>query len=289
MKEKIQGLFGSKPVGDGYPVRIVGIINVSPESFYKKTIQTSSPSILALAKQHVQEGADVLDIGGQSTAPVSIYGDQVRVSKEIEKNRIEIAVKSIIEGELEIPISIDTERATVAETGLKLGATIINDVSGLKSDPQLAHIVADYDADLVVMAARKAPGDVFEIKEIRQELQKSIDFAEKAGIDPQKIVIDPGIGSWQGRSWKYDLNIIKNLDLLRDLKKPIYLGISRKSFIGKILESHNMEGNPENRLYGTLSVTGMCVMKNAVHILRTHDVLPTIQATRVAEELWKNQ
>ena len=111
----------------------------------------------------------------------------------------------------------------------------------------------------------------------------------KAGINPQKIVIDPGIGSWQGRSWKHDLEIIKNLNLLRNLEKPIYLGLSRKSFIGKILELHNMDGKPDNRLFGTLSTTGICVMKDAAHILRTHDVLATLQAVRIAEELAKSK
>ncbi|MFX1533093.1 MAG: dihydropteroate synthase [Promethearchaeota archaeon] len=289
MKTKIEGIFGNKPVGDGHPTRIVGIINVSPESYYKKTVQTSSSNIRFLAKQHIEDGADVLDIGGQSTAPVQIYGDQVRVSEEVERQRIELAVKSLMEENLKVPLSIDTQRATIAELGLKLGAEIINDVSGLKIDSQLAKVVAEYDAGLVVMAAKKAPGDVFKIDEICQELRKSVDIALKAGVNPQKIVIDPGIGSWQGRSWKYDLDIIKNLNLLRNLEKPIYLGLSRKSFVGKVLELYNMNGKPDNRLFGTLSTTGICVVKGAVHILRTHDVLATFQAVRVAEELRKNR
>ncbi|MFX1251973.1 MAG: dihydropteroate synthase [Promethearchaeota archaeon] len=289
MKTKIEGIFGNKPVGDDYPARIVGIINVSPESFYKKTVQTSSSDICLLARQHMEEGADVLDIGGQSTAPVQIYGNQVRVSEEVERERIELAVKSLMEEDLKVSLSIDTQRATIAEVGLNLGAEIINDVSGLKFDPQLAKIVAEYDAGLVVMAAKKAPGDVFRIDEICQELQKSVNIALKAGIDAKKIVIDPGIGGWQGRSWEYDLDIINNLDLIRNLEKPIYLGLSRKSFIGKILERHNMNGKPDNRLFGTLSTTGICVMKGAAHILRTHDVLATLQAARVAEELRKTK
>ncbi|MHA1303346.1 MAG: dihydropteroate synthase [Candidatus Heimdallarchaeaceae archaeon] len=278
---KIEGFIGKLKVGDSYPARIVGIINLSPASFYKGSIQTTKEDIAKVTQHMIEEGADCIDIGAQSTRPIQIYGGEGRVDAPTEREMVENALEitlDILSSYSEIELSVDTMRSEVAEVALKKGVRIINDISGFKKDEKVAHLIADYGASAVIMAAKVEPGDVFTIPDINSELSRSISIGTKAGIEENKICIDPGIGSWEARDYHHDYIILKNLEDFRKLNKPIYVGISRKTSIGKALD----DAPPQERLYGSLGASIIALL-NSAHIFRTHDVKATRDAIRVAE------
>ncbi len=277
----ITGFLGSLEVGDKKPTRIVGVVNLSSASFFKGSIAVSETDIKEKVLEMVVAGVDCLDIGAQSTRPIQIYGGEGRVDKNKEKEIIESTLKTcfdVLSSYKHVEISVDTQRRDVAELALDMGVTIINDISGFKKEPEIAKIIADYNASAVVMAAKKEPGDVFTIDDILFELNSSLEIGLKKGIQDNKLIVDPGIGSWEARDYKHDYNIIKNLEEFRKLQKPIYVGISRKTCIGKALNG----APPDQRLFGTLGATILALV-NGAHIVRTHDVKPTLEAIRVAE------
>ncbi len=280
----VKGYLADISVGEGVPVRVLGVINLSPGSFYSKSVRTDLEGIVKLALEHVDEGADMLDIGAVSTAPALVYGDSKPVSKGEEIERVVRAVKSLNDAGLSAPISVDTMNSDVAENALKLDVSIINDISGFKKDPRMAKVVADYDASAIVMAARVDPGDVYTLEEIKGALFESLQIAEKAGLDVEKIVIDPGIGRWGGREAFHDLVILDELDKFREVGRPVLVSISRKSFIGWVLN----RPDPEDRLFGSLAATAIAVHKGA-HIIRTHDVSETLDAIKVAQSIKKGR
>ncbi len=271
---------GSIKVGDKYPIRTAGVINVGPESFYPKSIRTTPETILQLARDHINNGADMIDIGGTSTAPSVVYPGvhEIRASKEL--NRIKMAFKALESQEIEIPISIDTQHSSVAEVALSYGASIVNDISGLKRDPEMSKVLLNYGASIVVMAANKRPGDVKTIAEAIIALKQSVQIAKETGINMKQIIIDPSIGAWDGRDYTIDLAIIKHLARFRELGFPLYVAISRKSFIGQITGIED----PSQRLVGSLAATAIAVF-NGCHVVRTHDVKETVEAIQVAEAL----
>jgi dihydropteroate synthase len=171
---------------------------------------------------------------------------------------------------------VDTQRAAIAEAALEAGAKIINDVSGLKFDPRMARVVADFKCSAILMAARKKPGDARKIGEVCSVLQDSLQICKRHSIDMRKVVIDPGIGFGKGAGW--DVHILANLRKLEDLGRPICVAVSRKAFIGKILGV----SNPADRLIGSLAATAIAV-RNGANVVRTHDVQETVQVVRVAE------
>ena len=279
----IKGKLGSKEVGDGLQALVVGVINLSPASFYQESIASSSKNIEQISICMIEEGAQGLDIGAQSTRPIQIYGGEGRVDEETELNMIKEAVKVVIdvsESYSNVELSVDTTRSVVAELAMNKGIQIINDISGFKNDNKIAKIIADHDGSAVVMAAKEKPGDVFQIQDIIHELEASIEIGRTAGIAEGKIIIDPGIGSWEARDYKHDYNIIQNLEDFRILNKPIYVGISRKTSIGKALN----DVPPEERLFGSIGATILAIVQGA-HIVRTHDVKPTLDAIRVTETI----
>jgi len=279
----IKGYLGKIEVGDGLPACIVGIINISEASFYKGSIKISEEELEKVSIQMIQDGASCLDVGAQSTRPIQIYGGEGRVDATTEQEMIENALNVILDvvsSYSNVEISVDTMRYNVAELALKKGVEIINDISGFKKDPKLADLIAEYDASAVLMAARKEPGDVYLLPIIFEELRNSISIGLEAGIDPQKISIDPGIGSWEARDYHHDYAIINGLKAFRKLEKPIYVGISRKTSIGKALN----DAPPEERLYGSIGASIVALI-NSAHIFRTHDVKETIDAIRVAETI----
>src|SRR4030043_1347398 len=223
----------------------------------------------------VEEGADIIDIGGESTRPGS-----KPLELEEELRRIIPVIESLAK-EVDVPISIDTYKSTVAQRAIEAGAEMINDISGLHFDPGLAQVAAKEDAPLVLMHIRGTPETMQKdvhydslFSEILQYLRDSIQRVESAGLDPQQIIIDPGIGF--GKTVLDNLLIIKNLYEFRILGKPILLGTSRKSFIGKIL---NAEAG--GRLEGTLSSIAIGVL-NGAHVIRSHEVLPAKKDIRGA-------
>ena len=279
----IEGIQGTVKVGDEHPVCLVGIINVSPESFFVDAVQTNPKDIGMLALAHEEEGASIIDVGAQSTAPVRLYGHSIRVSSEEEQNRIRAALAAIKDSGVSLPISVDTQRSEVAELALNHGASIINDISGLTADPHMPKTIANHDSGVILMACKKSPGDVTAIPDILEALSSSVNVAIKAGIEKSRIAVDPGIGAWDSRSPEHDFEILSKIDELRRMNLPIYVGISRKSFVGSIF---NLA--PSERLFGSLGATIIAVTKG-VHILRTHDVRPTLEAVRIAERIINGQ
>ena len=267
-------------IGDEHPVRIMGAINVSSESFYKGSVRTTPDEIASLAKKMEEEEADIIDIGAMSTAPYL----KTKISVEEEINRLSMAIK-VVKESVSLPISADTTRSKSAEAAIKAGASIINDVYGLKGDEDMARVVSDYDAGIIIAAHAIEQSEGNPMEKVIMALRESLNIARKAGIDGRKIVIDPAIGFVRNANipWHvWDCYMIKNLGRLRKVDKPICIALSRKSFIGKIL---NLK-EPEERLFGSLSATAIAVY-NGAHIIRTHDVISTLQVARLAEFIRK--
>jgi dihydropteroate synthase len=257
---------------------LMGILNVTPNSFSDGGFFFEKEKAIAHGLKMVEEGADIIDIGGESTRPGS-----KPLELEEELRRVIPVIESIIK-EVDVPISIDTYKSNVAERAIEAGAEIINDISGLHFDPRLAKVAAKEETPLILMHIRGTPETMQKdvhydslFSEILQYLKDSIRTAESSGVDPRKIIIDPGIGF--GKTGLDNLLIIKNLYEFRILGKPILLGTSRKTFIGKILNAE-----VEDRLEGTLSSIAIGVLKGA-HIIRSHDVLQAKKAIAVADAI----
>ena len=263
---------GGIEVGDGCRVAIVGVLNLSPESFYAGSVIRGSGRALRQAERMLSDGADIIDVGGMSTAP-----NVKPISSSLEKKRLLPVIKALVK-EINAPISVDTQRAAVAEAALGAGAKIVNDVSGLKADKEMAEVVARAGCSAILMAAKEKPGDANRIGNVRTVLQESLRICERHGIDARKIVIDPGIGFGKGAEW--DLHILANLRLLAAIKRPICIAVSRKAFIGKILGLPN----PKDRLLGSLAATAIAV-QNGAAVVRTHDPKETAQVVRAAEAI----
>ncbi len=265
-------------VGENQPVRIIGVINMSPESFYQPSIKRSVKEAVKVACKMVEEGAEIIDIGGMSTAPYK----ETYVSEEVELKRV-IPVIKAIKDSLDVTISIDTQRSKVAEEAVKAGAEVINDVSGLKNDQRMARVIADYDVSTIIVAKEIIPTKGDPIHRIREALKESLEICSRSDIDPGKIVIDPGIGFFRHTEWKWyewDAYVLGNLQRLLTLRLPINVGVSRKSFIGKILNQRN----PEERLIGSVVAEAIAVL-NGARSIRTHNVNETAQAIKLAEKI----
>jgi len=275
----------------GDKTRIMGVINVSPESFYKQSVKLSAKEIAKTAVEMEEQGADFIDVGAMSTAPY--LKTMISIDQEIE--RLKRAVK-IVRDACDLAISVDTPRAKVAETALNLGANIINDVTGLKYDPEMGSVVADHDASVILCAHEKHVVSGNAVKTTVDALKKSIKVANNAGIKPKKIIVDPAIGFFRksgnhpfftkmkGTSWlDRDLLLIRKLRDLQILCKPVCVSVSRKSFIGRLL---NID-DPADRLLGSLAAETVCTL-NGANIIRTHNVSATVQAVKIAEAVLRS-
>jgi|SRR3989338_1500904 len=254
---------------------IMGILNVTPDSFFDGNMFFDANKAIAHAKQMAKDGADIIDIGGESSRPGSDP-----VSEEEELRRIVPIIKKLAK-EINIPISIDTYKPKVVEECIKLGANIINDINGLRNE-NMIKVAAKYKVPVVIMHMKGNPKTMQEnpvyretIKEIKDFLSRQIKKAKKAGI--KDIIIDPGIGF--GKTTAHNLEILKNLSKFKDLGCPILVGASRKSFIG------NITGLPVNeRLEGTIASISIAIM-NGANIVRVHDVKECKRAVMVADAI----
>lgn len=273
-------------VGSKNPVRVMGIINTSPESFHKKSIKTSKKDIRDIAKKMEIDGADFIDVGGMSTAPYL----KTIISEKIESQRITDAVKTI-QNSTNLPISVDTCRSQVAKNALELGVEIINDISGLKYDSKMQQIVSKYEPSLILCAFSRKIVTGNHITSTKKLLCQSLDLAKKSGISPSKIVLDPSIGFFRrtgsgpfftkikSKWYDRDLFIIKNLKKLKS-KNPILVSVSNKSFIGRLLDKENST----DRLFGSLAAEAISVV-NGADIIRTHNVFETRDVVRIVSKL----
>jgi len=266
-------------LGDGLPVVVMGALNVGPASFYAGSVVLRSDDLLRAADRMVAEGATMIDVGARSTAPY--LSDAVSVSEETE--RLSWAV-GLLAGKLGVAVSADTSRAAPARAALDAGARVINDVRGLLGDPALPPLIAKSGAGVIVMAseAEVAPSRG-PVDEVLARLVEGLNTAVRAGIAPDRIVVDPGLGFFRhGRvPWhQWDCAVLAGLERLRELGRPVGVGASRKSFIGEI----GGEPDPARRLPGSLAAAAAAVLAGA-HLIRAHDVGETVQAVRVAEAI----
>ena len=277
---------GNVGVGGANPVRIMGILNTSSESFYKKSIKKSKQSILNTIKQMESEGVDFIDIGGMSTAPYL----STLVSEKEEFSRISKAIK-ITQNISNLPISVDTCRAAVAKSALELGVDIINDISGLKYDDKMIDVLSDYSPSVILCAFDKKLVSGNHVTATKNLLRQSLDIAKKNNLPSNKIVLDPAIGffrkSGKGKfftkirsDWySRDLAVLQNIKSIKQ-KHPMMISVSNKSIIGKILQKED----PSDRLYGSIAAEVVSVL-NGADIIRTHNVSETKDAILVASKL----
>jgi dihydropteroate synthase len=251
----------------------MGVINLSRESFYKGSV-AGPHEALSLAAAMQEQGADMIDLGAVSTAPGS-----PPISEAVERERLFPALKDILEN-LDITISIDTQRSGIAADSLSLGAACINDVSGLY-DPHMAAGVAEYDGSLIIMASSQRAGDLLHLNEIIALLGERVRAAVQIGVCREKISVDPGIGKWiPEKAPAHDLAILDGMQRLRVLGRPVVAALSRKSFIGERLH----KPDPFHRLAGTLAATAIAVYLGA-HIVRTHDIAASRETVAMAQAI----
>ena len=253
---------------------IMGILNVTPDSFSDGGNFNSVDKALEHAREMIKEGADIIDLGGESTRPGHKY-----VDADEELRRIIPVIKKL-KSELDIPISVDTYKAKVAEESLKLGVEMINDIWGLRKDKDMANVIAKYKAYVCIMHNQdNTEYDKDIIESIKEFLLESINIAIESGIDKDKIVLDPGIGF--GKTYEQNLEVLKRLGELKSLGYPILLGTSRKSVIGNTL---NLP--PQERVEGTIATTVLGI-KDGVDIVRVHDVEKNLRAAKMADAIYR--
>lgn len=262
---------------------IMGILNVTPDSFSDGGLYYNEKKAIEHGSRLVEEGADIIDIGGESTRPGS---EPVSVEEEIRRT---IPVIKALSREINIPISIDTYKAEVARRALDAGATMVNDISGLRFDPDMPKVVAEYDVPVIIMHIKGRPKDMqlnpsYEalIPEIMDYLRISIRLAIKFGVKEDRIIIDPGIGF--GKTFEHNLEILNNLREFTLLERPIAIGVSRKAFIGKILG----DLPPTERLEGTAAAMAIAIY-NGANILRVHDVKEMVRIARVVDSITRER
>ena len=265
---------------------VMGVLNVTPDSFSDGAEFLSPDKALAHAEQIIADGADIIDIGGESTRPGATV-----ISPEEEIQRV-IPVIEKLAKQTAVPISIDTTKALVASAALKAGASIVNDISALRFDFHIADEVAKASAGLVLMHSRGTPATLHRLPpvadimhEVTQSLRSSIAMAERHGVKRESIVIDPGIGF--GKSQEQNIELIAKLDQLINVfpNFPILIGTSRKSFIGRMLADENGAPAPvTERLHGSMATITAAILHGA-HIIRVHDVKAAVETARMADAL----
>ena len=261
---------GNKEFKLGEITYVMGILNATPDSFSDGGKFNEVELALKRVEEMIRQGADIIDVGGESTRPGS-----TEVSEKEEIERV-IPVIELLSKELNIPISVDTYRAKTAEAAIKAGAHFINDVWGLKYDAKMALVAAKYNVPVCIMHNRTT-GTEYQnlIEDILFELTQSIDLAHNAGIKDENIIIDPGIGF--AKTFEQNLEVMRQLDAFKRLGYPILLGASRKSFIGKVLDLEVCD-----RLEGTLAITAAGIIKGC-DIVRVHDIKENVRVTKIID------
>ena len=275
--------FGSRALPLGKRTLIMGVLNVTPDSFsdggkffgVKRAVQH------ALAMQ--RDGADIVDIGAESTRPGSLA-----ISAAEELRRL-LPVLEALRGKLKIPISVDTQKSAVAEPAMGAGAKIVNDISGLRNDPELARVAAKYGAPLILMHMRGTPQTMQlgpfarnVVRDVLSGLRKSIATAKKYGVQRSQIVIDPGIGFGKSHSQNYQL--LAKLQELAKLGYPLMFGTSRKGFLGARSGKNGKPASPDERIWGTAATVAASIL-NGAHIVRVHDVAEMKQVALTIDAL----
>lgn len=262
----------------GRKTHVMGILNVTPDSFYDGKRYNTLENAIDRALEMIEEGADIIDVGGESTRPGAYP-----VSEAEEIQRVIPVIKKLSK-RIKKPVSIDTYKAKVAEKAVDAGASMINDIGGLLVDEKMAEIAAAAKVPVVVMHKKGTPRTMQKyplrknvVPEILSSLKKSVSRAMDAGIQADRIILDPGIGF--GKTMRHNLEILKKLGVFRRLGFPVLIGTSRKKFIGTILKLSVQES-----LYGTLATLAVAVM-NGAHIVRVHDVREAVQVVTMCDAI----
>ncbi len=247
---------------------VMGILNVTPDSFSDGGKYLTVDTAVTRGLEMIEQGADIIDVGGESTRPNGVYGDTQKISTDEELSRV-IPVIERIRKSTDTIISIDTTKSVVAEEALMAGASVVNDISGLKFDERIAVVTATHNATLIVMHIQGTPETMQHhpmytdvVTEVKDELRHSIEKAKLAGV--RNIIIDPGIGF--GKNLEHNLTLLKHLKEFQELGRPILIGTSRKGFIGTLLNT-----NVNERMEGTAASVAVSIM-NGANIIRVHDV-----------------
>lgn len=262
---------GQKEFDTANHTYIMGILNVTPDSFSDGGKWNDMDKALFHVEEMIEAGADIIDVGGESTRP-----GYTLLSEQEEAARV-VPVIEAVKKRFDIPISLDTYKASVVLAGIEAGADMINDIWGLKYDGELAGIIARTGVACCLMHNRKEPDYKDYIKDLLADMEETLEIAERAGIDREKICIDPGVGF--GKTYEHNLQIINKLEVLHTFGLPVLLGTSRKSVIGLTLDLP-----VEERLEGTLATTVIAVMKGASFI-RVHDIKENLRAIRMTESI----
>ena len=271
----------------GRKTLVMGALNVTPDSFSDggKFLDVKSAVKHALAMQ--RDGADIIDIGAESTRPGS---EGISAAEELSRL---LPVLEALRGKLKIPISVDTQKAAVAELAIGSGAAMINDVSGLRHDPQLAEVAARHGVPLILMHMRGTPPTMQKMpfaknvmKDVATGLRRSVAIAREAGVPTSKIILDPGIGF--GKSFEQNYELLANLPELGKLGFPLLVGTSRKGFLGKTLATNGKPAPAEERIWGTAATVTASILGGA-HIVRVHDVMEMAQVARVADAVLRGR
>jgi dihydropteroate synthase len=262
---------------------IMGVLNVTPDSFSDGGKFLGVPAALRQALDMEAAGADLIDIGAESTRPGSR-----EISAEEELRRL-LPVLEQLRGKLKIPISIDTRKSAVADAALQAGAQIVNDVSGLRNDAAIARVAAKHNVPLILMHMRGVPQTMQRtsfardvLKDVTQGLRKSVAIARRAGVRKSQIVVDPGIGF--GKSFAQNYELLRKLPELAKLGYALLVGTSRKGFLGKTLSSEGRPAPPEERIWGSAATVAASILGGA-HIVRVHDVAEMAQVARVSDQV----
>ena len=261
---------GSKEFNIGERTYIMGILNFTPDSFSDGGKFNDIDVAVKHVKEMIDNGADIIDVGGESTRP----GYEI-VSEEEEVSRVVPIIKAIKEN-FDIPVSIDTYKAKVAEQAIQAGANLINDIWGFKKDKDMAKVAAKYNVPCCLMHNRDNTEYKNLVEDILNDLKECINIAKDAGVKDENIILDPGIGF--GKTYEQNLETMNNLERIKDLGYPILLGTSRKSMIGLAL---NLP--VEERIEGTVATTVIGIMKDACDFVRVHDVLENSRAAKMTD------
>jgi len=285
VRKKFRLLVGGRAIVLGERTLVMGVLNVTPDSFSDggKFFRAADAVKAALAMERA--GADILDIGAESTRPGS-----TGISAEEELERL-LPVLAALRGQLKIPISIDTQKARVAEMAIGAGAAMLNDISGLKHDPKIAEVVARFSVPLILMHMRGTPRTMQKkpwakdvLKDVSDGLRESVAVARRAGVRKSQIILDPGIGF--GKSFAQNYELLAKLPSLARLGYPLMVGTSRKGFLGATLASNGKLLPSDERIWGTAATVAASILQGA-HIVRVHDVEEMVQVAKVADRVLK--
>jgi len=292
MRSVFQWSLGGRSLELGKRTLIMGVVNVTPDSFSDGGKFLDPERALAHAERLIEEGADIVDIGGESTRPgakVAAPQSAPTVSADEELRRVIPVIGELKKKNPTVAVSVDTYKAAVARAAVNAGAEIVNDVSGLRWDQQMAKTAAELKCGVVLMHMRgrpeewrtlPPPGDVVLL--VKRELKDWAEKAVLAGVRRERIVVDPGFGF--GKSFDQNYPLLARFHELQAMGLPLLAGTSRKSFIGRTLARSGKDAPPEERLYGTLATEVALILKGA-HIIRTHDVKAAAEAARVADAI----